>query len=78
MILALECRTIIRYSFIGVYTAMWLAFEYTSMHYLHPRTVKLHVSFTLLGEYNQVVREHENFAFIKLVAKCAVPYFIWD
>lgn len=37
MILALECRTIIRYSFIGVYTAMWLAFEYTSMHYLHPR-----------------------------------------
>ncbi|KAK6793843.1 hypothetical protein RDI58_007296 [Solanum bulbocastanum] len=29
--------------------AMWLAFEYTSMHYLHARTVKLHVSFTLVN-----------------------------
>lgn len=29
------------------------------MHYLHARTVKLHVSFTLVGEYNQVVREHK-------------------
>lgn len=39
------------------------------------RTVKLHVSFTLVGEYNQVVREHENFAVLKLVVRIMYQQF---